>query len=83
MATDEPPLRIDWSATPIVFVEAATCAHCGSTEYETRRSESNGDGSRTKLAVCRLCHKPFKISVEFPEFGNIVWPDDKIRTKEQ
>lgn len=66
--------RVDWAAAPMVFVPMATCAHCGSTKYDTRRSLDNGDGSRTKLAVCRTCSQPFKIAAELPEFGNVVWP---------
>jgi len=66
--------RINWASAPIVFVDAATCAHCGSPKYETRRSLENGDTSRTKLAVCRQCKMPFKICIEIPEFGNVAMP---------
>jgi hypothetical protein len=66
--------RTDWSAVPMVFVEAVTCPRCGSTRYETTRSLDNGDDSRTKLARCRGCRQPFKVVSEIPESGNIVWP---------
>lgn len=67
--------RIDWSGVPTVFVDVPTCAHCGWLEFDTQRSLANGDGSRTKLAICRGCHQPFKISLEVPGFGNVIWPD--------
>jgi hypothetical protein len=58
----------------MVFVTAAACPHCGATDFGTQRSVPNGDGSRTKLAVCRKCAKPFKIIAEFPEPGNVAYP---------
>jgi hypothetical protein len=70
--------RIDWSIVPIVFVTIPSCAHCGSLKYDTRRSGDNGDGTRTKLAICRSCGQPFKICAEFPESGNIILPVETI-----
>jgi predicted nucleic acid-binding Zn-ribbon protein len=60
----------------LVFVTLPTCPRCGGTKYRTRRSADNGDGSRTKLAVCEAgdCGQPFKIVAEFPEFGNMATP---------
>lgn len=66
--------RVDWAAAPIVTVDAVTCAHCGSLEHNTVRSVGNGDGSRTRLAICRSCGEPFKICIEIPGIGNVVWP---------
>lgn len=66
--------RIDWAAVPIVTVDAVTCAHCGSPDHDTQRSVANGDGSRTRLAICRSCSRPFKVCVEIPESGNVIWP---------
>jgi hypothetical protein len=70
--------RIDWAKAPIVFVTAPTCPDCGSPRYQTRRSLGNGDGSRTKLVVCSACGVPFKVCVEFPDFGNVTLPVRKI-----
>ena len=63
--------RIDWSKAPIVFVEAATCRNCGSPRYDLSRSLGNGDSSRTKFVVCRVCGEPFKIVIELPESGKV------------
>jgi hypothetical protein len=68
-----------WANAPIVFVTLPACPSCGSIEYRKVRTESNGDGSRTRKAVCRGCGLPFKIVVELPEIelpkmGNPVWP---------
>jgi hypothetical protein len=70
--------RIDWAACPFVTVDAVTCAHCGSPDYISVRSMSNGDGSRTRLAICQSCKEPYKICVEIPEIGNVTWPVDLI-----
>ncbi len=64
--------RIDWTAAPIVTVDAVTCAHCGSPEHTTVRSVANGDGSRTRLAICRSCREPFKVNVEIPKIRNVI-----------
>lgn len=66
--------RTNWNSVPLVIVDAVTCAHCGSTGYETVRSLDSGDGSRTKLVRCLDCGRPFKVVSEIPDSGNVVWP---------
>ena len=53
MSTHTP--RIDWSTAEMVFVTLPTCPACGATGYHRIRTAANGDGSRTKRVVCRLC----------------------------
>lgn len=73
--------RTDWKTAPIVFIAAPICPGCGSPRYLTIRSEAGGDGSRSRLARCSACDLPFKICVEFPEFGNSVSPIGMMRAK--
>jgi hypothetical protein len=63
------PSRIHWADVPTVFIVLPACVHCGGTDYQTIRSEPNGDGSTTRKAVCRVCSHPFKICAELPNFG--------------
>lgn len=63
--------RIDWADVPFVFVLLPTCPACGSPDYEKVRTESNGDGSVTRKAICRACGEPYKICVELPDSGNL------------
>lgn len=73
MSTDGTP----WASTPIITIYAATCPHCKAQEhYDRDRTDDNGDGSRTKKAICRTCGKRFRIVIEpLPVSGSWVqWP---------
>ena len=63
--------RVDWSATPMVFVVLPVCDHCGSPKYDRVRTAGGGDGSVTKKVICRECGHPYRIILELPETGNL------------
>lgn len=72
--TEKQP-RHDWSAAPTVIVSRTACPHCWYGKYDRVRTNDNGDGSSTKLCVCRACNGTYKIVEEFPESGiEVVWP---------
>lgn len=67
--------RTDWSAVPIVFIQAPTCPYCGAVELRSIRSIDQGDDSRMRLAECKVCVMPFKVVIEkFPPDGNPTFP---------
>lgn len=63
-------MMTDWSTAPYVFLfvpepPPIVCPFCrlaGTPIYV--RSEKNGDGSVTRLSVCRGCSERFKLVVE-------------------
>jgi hypothetical protein len=60
-----------WHNVPCVFIVAPHCPVCFAGRPIIVRSEANGDGSKTRKAVCRRCSEKFKIVVELPEFGKV------------
>lgn len=71
-----PKARTDWQKVPTVFVVVPWCPTCYCLKYDKVRTCDNGDGTATKLCICRGCGKPYKIVPEFPESGNdVIWED--------
>jgi hypothetical protein len=67
----------------MVFVAVPCCPACGETRYTKIRTESGGDGSSVKKVVCRYvdrddndrgCGHHYKIVLELPESGNVIYP---------
>jgi hypothetical protein len=67
-------IRTDWALVPTVLIPLPVCPQCGHEKYDRVRTNANGDGSSTKLCVCRACGRSYKICCEFPESGNdVIW----------
>lgn len=64
--------RTKWSEAPILFVPKPRCPNCGSTCFESVRSERGGDDSESRKVSCKICE--FKILLVFeptlPPRGN-------------
>ncbi len=59
--TDQTP----WADVPCIElpVYRAACPFCGCESHKLDRSDPNGDGTRTRKAICDACRKRFKIVV--------------------
>jgi DNA-directed RNA polymerase subunit RPC12/RpoP len=47
-----------------LFLRLPRCPSCGSTRLLAYRSVDNGDGSRTRYAVCAACKQRLVVVVE-------------------
>ncbi len=56
--TDTPPHRL------FVTIHRPRCPECDGDDLQTQRSIDNGDGTRTRITVCRSCDCHFDVVVE-------------------
>jgi hypothetical protein len=70
--------RTDWASAPVVAIPVVVpaCPSCGCVSFIHWRSTSNGDNSRTELAVCKECSLPFKIVREYVSVDH--FPDGEM-----
>jgi hypothetical protein len=58
-----------WEDVPLVVIHRPACPSCGCWAHILHRSCQNGDGTTTRLAICKRCSGRFKILVELPISG--------------
>lgn len=59
--------RIAWDSVPWVFVDMPKCPACRCPDYHRVRTIAASARSKTHLAICRHCSRPYRIGFEGDE----------------